>query len=104
MVIQSEDGMIDIVPNLRPQISRREIKLKIEQLERLAAIEEPDTVEFNRLMRWLDDRRFYMTNKSCKRIESSREAVEPRFASETFRIIIPKFKRHSELNKSYFLD
>ncbi|MDX5442994.1 MAG: DNA integrity scanning protein DisA nucleotide-binding domain protein, partial [Hymenobacteraceae bacterium] len=76
VVVVSEDGMIDLIPNLQPQIRRSEVDNAIEKLEALAASPEMDPVKFNDVMDWLMRYRFYLLPDDCTLINSLRQDVE----------------------------
>lgn len=68
IVVVSEDGMVDIIPQLLPQIKRSEITVMIKLLEQLNSEEKFDRVAFYNTMDWLEKRRFYLTSDDCIKI------------------------------------
>lgn len=107
-VVVSEDGSIDLVPDLLLQIRRSEILEAIEQLRELKEEENFDLKTFNRTMSWLSDHRFYLLPEMCEEINRLRrevEAVRDRLVEPTVvRPLYSDFVANEEMNESYFLN
>jgi hypothetical protein len=107
-IVVSEDGSIDLVPDLMPQIRRSEILEAIEQLGELKEEENFDLKTFNRTMSWLSDHRFYLLPEMCEEINRLRrevEAVRDRLVEPTVvRPLYSDFMPNEEMNESYFLN
>jgi hypothetical protein len=77
IIVVSEDGTVDVIPNLRPQIKHSEIVQVIEILEQLNNPSKYNSSAFNNTMFWLRNRQFYLTKEECDRInELKRKLVE----------------------------
>lgn len=106
-VVVSEDGSIDLIPDLRPQIKRSMILEKIETLQDLTSKERFSLKEFARVMNWFEEHVFYLLPEMCVRINRLRrevekvrdEAVEP----EIIRPRYSDFEPNPEMDESYFL-
>lgn len=101
IVVVSEDGMVDIIPYLRPQIRRSEVTEVISILEGLKA--EYDTRTFNRIMEWFRNREFYLSKEQCKYINKLRGELEER-DFEGVRIVHQDLSPNPEMDDSYFID
>jgi hypothetical protein len=103
VIVVSTDGMVDVIPNLMPQIRHSEIKQVIGTLEKLKN-ELPDRSVFNNVMFWLANREFYLTNEECKTINVLKEKIEKKDNDwSSVRIVHRDFKPDSEMNSSYYL-
>lgn len=103
LVIVSEDGMVDIVPKLRPQIKHADITAAIEGLEEVFAQERPEVPGFNKLMSFFGDIRFYLTEAECIRINELRKAIEEKQGFLTVRIVHSDLSPDPEMNDSFYL-
>ena len=96
-IVVSDDGTVDVVPLLRPQIKRSAINKAITNLE--AANKD----NYHSAVNWLDKHRFYLSQVQCDRVNAALERIrdEPRETGEFWRIW-SKFLTHPEMNDSYF--
>ncbi len=62
-VVVSEDGNVDVIPTLRPQIRRSELQEHVEAGRK--AIAESNWEAISRELRWFADRRFYLREAEC---------------------------------------
>lgn len=107
-IVVSEDGSIDMVPDLMPQIRRSEIIKRTEKLKELTQEEHFKYREFNVTMSWLSDHRFYLLPDMCNEINGLRQdleairdrVIEPGIVRPVYSDFIPNDK----MNDSYFLD
>lgn len=103
-VVISEDGTIDLVPNLRPQFPRMEIEKIVEEANRLIAQDDPDLGDVSKLVQWLEKVSFYLSEDDCvvgnKLIEILDKAP---YEVGEIRINYRAFKKHDEMNESYYL-
>lgn len=98
-LVVSEDGYVNMVPTLQPQIRKQDVKYHVELLKSLTSD------KYHKTRSWLDDRRFYLTSEQCNVVntELSRIQAEP-FDVGELRISTPVFKPHPDMNESYYLD
>ena len=106
IVVVSDDGMIDILPKLRPQLSRNEIASIIEQLEDVVEGEEPDEGVFNQLMSAAVKIQFYLSQEQCDRVNAAHDLFVKRRKMETGRVYVKhsRVQPDPELESSYFLE
>jgi DisA bacterial checkpoint controller nucleotide-binding len=102
-VIVSEDGDVDLVPNLMPLLSRKLLTTKIEELENMAK-SEIDVKNFNELMDWFKIHQFYCSAEICNKINSLRVICEKKFKGGFFMILLPDIHPNIEMNESYFIE
>jgi hypothetical protein len=104
LVIISEDGMINLIPNLNHQIKHSAIIDSIESLKKLGENENPDRKQFNYLMNYFENMEFYLTAEECNTINALRKKIEYKDKDENLRIVRQDFKPNSDMNDSYYLD
>lgn len=103
-VVISEDGLIDLIPDLMPQIHRYEIENALSTLRNLNNPEE-DSGKFYKTMGWLDKHRFYLYPEVCAEINQIKEVFEDKMREKGITIMIyPNFKPNEEMNDSYFFE
>ncbi len=106
IVVISDDGMIDVIPHLRPRLDKLNIEQMVADLEALVSQEERDERRFNQLLGILGEIRFYLTLGQCERTNSARRAFEEDRISEVGRIypVYGDLAPHPDMNDSYYLD
>ena len=104
IVIISEDGMINLIPSLKPQIRHSEILKAIEDLNQLSENEEQDRKRFGKLMGYFNSIEFYLTADECYQINTLRKKIEDNDKSGDVRIVWKDLKPNSEMNESYYFD
>lgn len=100
MVI-SDDGMVDIVPEYRPRISRNEIERRIEKLRQIVGETRVAQREMNKVTRWLDNHRFYLSEDQCRTVNELIALAEPKSDRSAAWCEYQPFERDSEMNDSY---
>jgi hypothetical protein len=97
-IIVSEDKTVDLVPFLRPQISRQEIEARIQSFEKAS------TDNYHADQNWLHERRFYIKESETARINAVLDRLDkaPREVGE-IRYLVSRFVPSSEVDDSYFL-
>jgi hypothetical protein len=65
-IVVSEDGGVDLVPELRPPIPRSEIERAIAELGRLLETDRINRRRFRRLTDWFGEVRFYLLPEHCE--------------------------------------
>lgn len=98
-LVVSEDGHVNMIPKLLPQVSRDEIQMRIEQLVKC------NNDNYHKTRNWLDKHRFYMNAEQCKfiNIELERIQNEPHEVCVIYFDTEPFFV-NPEMNESYYLD
>lgn len=95
----SEDRTLDVIPLLRPRVSRAAIQAAVEAIS-AATIE-----DFHDARNFLEKRRFYLDEAQCQIVNEALDRIEngPR---EVGQIILetPRFEAHPAMNDSYLKD
>ncbi|MFM5704330.1 hypothetical protein ACET7L_00965 [Aeromonas veronii] len=98
-IVVSDDQTVDIIPMLRPLVSRSMIEQHVARLEN-ATIE-----NFHDPRNWLDKHRFYLNLDQCSRVNNSLERLD-NLPKEFYRLYFSteKFEVHPEMDESYLTD
>ncbi len=103
-VIVSEDGMIDLFPDLMPQIARSTIESGLDQARQVVAAPTFIAAEFNGVMDWFDANRFYVDAETAAELNRLIRAATPLLLELGLKVIWPEFTANPELDGSYFVD
>ena len=76
IVIVSEDGMINVLPRLRPRVSRREVEDTVVCVESAASSSDIDFEHFHSAERRALKFRFYFSHDQCDRMNHAIELVD----------------------------
>lgn len=105
IVVVSEDGMINLMPDLRERIRRSEIPAHLEKLCAAVAPETVDVEEYYKALNWLSAHRFYLPQEVCDEINEIKSAAKPRLDKQQGYSITPEdFKANEEMSDEYFLE
>lgn len=105
LVIISEDGIIDLIPDLMPQIKHSSISDGLSSFKELSEKEEVDRKSFHELMNFFKSVQFYLSENECETINTLRNKIEEKFKrSDSIRIIYEDLKPNCEMDESYYLD
>ena len=103
IIVVSEDGMVDVIPTLMPQVKHSEIRQVIEALEDLNKKEVFDPGPFNKAMEWLTRRMFYLTEEECNRINTIKNNIyEKPKENTTAWIVYRDLHPNPEMNEHYY--
>lgn len=103
VIIVSEDGTIDLMPNLRRRVGRDEVQAAVDRLVE-AASGEIDFEEFYRRDRHIEALEFYMNQEQCDNVNSAKQLVEDyRWNTGRMRMYFDARRPNSAMNASYFL-
>lgn len=105
IIIVSEDGMIDLLPDLHRQISRKKVEDVVALLES-KSVGDVDFEDFNRQDRLVDSLKFYLSTEQCVRVNKAREKTEDYrelSTASSIRVSFLKVRPDPLLTESYFL-
>ena len=96
-VVRSSDRTTEIIPLLRPRIERENMEAALRALE--TATED----NYRKPRKYLDDKRFYLTEEQCQRANAALERIRklPREPYSIFIDTVP-FEHDPEMNDGYF--
>ena len=102
-LIISEDGYVNLIPDLFPQIKKSDITKTINVLHDINKKSVIEVKEFNKTMDWLDNHRFYLLPEMCDEINKLENEITQKIDPTMSRIVWRKFDPNSEMNASYFV-
>ena len=76
LVVISEDGIIDLIPDLKPQVKHSLITRHIKALNNMARNDKFLRRSFNRLMEFFQENDFYLSAKECAAVNKLRRTLE----------------------------
>src|SRR5207247_2516729 len=78
IILVSEDGMINLLPDLRKRISRKVLHQNLDDLRAIAAKDKFDPERFYRAYHRLETMTFYLSADECSEVNRLREEMEDR--------------------------
>ena len=105
IVIISEDGIINLIPELRPQIKHSEITDRIENLRELNKLEKVEKKKYYPIIKWFENNQFYLRENECLEINELRKEIElkeNKNESAGISIVRNDLKSNKEMNDSYY--
>lgn len=106
IIVISEDGMVDVIPQLMPQVKHSEILQVIGMLEKLTSESDFDRGTFYKSMDWLSSRQFYLTNSECRKINELKtrlEELDKMTSDQTMWVVHEDITPSSLMNESYYI-
>lgn len=108
IIVISEDGMIDIIPDLLPKIKHSKILKKIDEFKELKKKNEsgekinPDN--YYELMKFFNDSRFYLNDMECIKVNEYMKNITSNLnlTYGNFLFIYKDFSPSPEMNDSYY--
>lgn len=102
IIVISEDGYINLIPNLAPRIPRKWIDDLLEDLFTINKSEKINLKFFNQTMSKIQKLEFYLLNEDCNIINELRKEIEEKMVTD-IRIVYQDFKMDKEMNETYYL-
>lgn len=104
LVVVSDDGMVDLIPSLRPRVARDDVEAAVKAFCDLCNNRPVDGEEFARAHDRLIALEFYLDESQCKRAsEAYSNEMQRRFKENGIAITLPPLRPHPDMNESYFL-
>lgn len=105
IIVVSEDGMIDLLPNLPRRVTRAEVEDAVIRLEE-SVTEDPDFEDFFRRHDHVEALAFYLSEEQCERVNEARELIEAHRARTSNLTLSgwPRFALNSLMDESFFAD
>lgn len=103
IVLISEDGMIDLLPNLRPRVKRSHLESALQATQ--GAVAKQDFEQFYKAFRRLETLEFYLSAEQCSIANSLEEQMEDlRWERHQMRIHHRILQPDPAMDESYFID
>ncbi|GGI25026.1 diadenylate cyclase [Pedobacter mendelii] len=104
LVVISEDGMINLIPELKPQVLHSNILKKIAELQLLVDTDDSDRRRFNIIMEFFSQNNFYFSEKECTLINGLKATLEHKYRFiDGVKMIYDNFEPNKKMNSSYYL-
>ncbi len=105
IILISEDGMINLIPDLKPQIKHSLILKSIDEFKALLNIDKLNHKSFNNGMQFFQSVNFYLTKDECEIVNKTRKEIEKNFSNDlsSIRIVYNDLKPNKEMNNSYYI-
>lgn len=105
IVIVSEDGMINLLPELRRRVRRNDVETAVQQLEDAVYAEIANFELIGTADRRVESLKFYFDHAQCDRVNAAREKTnEIRKATSGFHLVeVEQIRPHPDLTDEYFL-
>ncbi len=104
-IVVSEDGGVDLVPDLMPQIKQSDLLHAIEQIREIQGARNPDRRQYYKIKHWLQEHKFYLSQEQCDELNTTMREIEHIFFQESGMLIEHnEFAPHEDMNNSFFLD
>jgi hypothetical protein len=103
IIIVSEDGTVNLVPELRPRIHRSRVDDALTLLQSVSG-PDADRETFNRAWEEVEALEFYLDQAQCDEANGLRDVLEEAsLAAGHIKIIFDRLAPSAEMNESYFL-
>jgi DNA integrity scanning protein DisA with diadenylate cyclase activity len=103
-IVVSEDGTIDLVPDLMPVIKRSLIDEAVSKLRKIKESEDVDAKNYNRTIDWLEKHQFYLMPELFEEVKTIKNEMEARFEERGMRVIQRDFKLNPLIDNSFFIE
>lgn len=106
-VVVSEDGGVDLIPDLRPMIKRSPLMSAIVELEEISKSEEIRRRRYGQLYDFLRRWRFYLLPDDCQRVNVAIEEVERRHDEADpmrMKVIREQFEPDPAMDPSFYYE
>ncbi|WP_090770680.1 diadenylate cyclase [Pedobacter soli] len=106
ILIVSEDGMINVLPDLIPQIKHSKIEYAIDDFKKILEETTLDKKAFNMSMHFFNSIRFYLRQDECDMINDTRKEIEVKFETDLkmAHIVCDDFVPNAKMNDTYYMD
>ena len=105
VIVISDDGTVDLIPNLKPRVSRQEVEDAARSFCEYSGIAGNDGEEWARRDRAVERLVFYLNQEQCERVNEAYEReMECRFESGGISLTRERLRPDPDMNESYFRD
>lgn len=108
IVVISEDGSVDVIPDMRPAISRRLLESKIDEILQIRQSERIVRADFAELDYWIREHSFYLSTAQCELLNEALQEIDDRIHAESgssVRISFSPLRPNAAMDEAlYFVD
>ena len=104
-IMISEDGMVDLYPDLLPRIKKSDIKKYLNKLRIQFEKDILDSEEYHEIMYWFERYEFYLSQEQCDEINKIKIICNDKKKSNMYRIFVMwnDLNSNSDMDDSYFI-
>ena len=103
LVVISDDGLVDLIPNLMPKVHRHEVESAVSAFRSCCQAEPVDGEEFGRTHRRIEELRFYLNADQCERVNACYSGeMRRRYVAGGLALSGPTLEPHPDMDDSYF--
>ena len=103
VIVISEDGTVDLIPNLMPRVSRHEVVHAVRMFCEYSSIEDGDGEEWARRNRRVEELKFYLNEEQCYRVnEAYEKEMDARLESGGLKLSRGRLQPDPDMDDSYF--
>jgi hypothetical protein len=104
-IVVSEDGGVDLIPDLRPTIRRSEIEREISELQAIASEPKVRRRRFKDLVDWIKRHEFYLLPEHCAKVNELIGVIDAHLVQEDpsdWRIVRDDFRPVAGFDPSFY--
>ena len=103
VVVISDDGMVDLIPSLKPKMHRQKVEQTVTDFCTICATVPVDGEKFAKALKKVDELAFYLNENQCDRIsESHKIEMDRRAEAGEYASIFTPLRPHPDMDDSYF--
>ena len=104
VIVISDDGAVDLIPNLMSRVSRKEVEDAVRMFCEYSAIEGSDGEEWARRDRRVEELSFYLNGEQCDRVNKAYEKeMDSRLEAGGLKLSRERLQPNPDMDDSYFL-
>ena len=105
VIVISDDGTVDLIPNLRPRVSRQVVEEAVKAFYEYSQNGETDGEEWGRRHKRVEGFIFYLDQDQCDRVNEAFEIeMDAREEAGDWRMLRESLRPNPDMNDSYFFD
>ena len=105
VIVISDDGTVDLIPNLKPRVSRQEVEDAVRSFCDYSGIEGGDGGEWARRNRAVEGLAFYLNQEQCDRVnEAYEKEMDARLRAGAVSFPRERLQPDPDMDESYFRD
>ena len=102
-IVVSEDGMVNLLPNLMPRIRRADLDSYIDKIREIANRPTVARKEYYEVERWFARHKFYLSVDECSELNRLFQQGINRFNDDAMKVLPSTFQPNEDLDDSYFI-
>ncbi len=105
VIVISDDGTVDLIPNLRPRVAGREVEKAVQNFCDYSGIKGNDGEKWAQLNEQVESFFFYLNEEQCNRVnEAYKKEMDMRMEAGGIKLTRRPLLPNPEMDDSYFLD